>query len=213
MRSGILFCLVGPAGGGKTTVAQKLLQEFADSLSISVSVTSRSPREGEIDGKSYVFVTKEDFKKRVSNNEFFEWEEVHGNYYGTLKASFEQVKTKNKDLLLVIDIRGALNVKKHYPDNTVICFLVPPSLEALESRLRARGAIKEEDFKRRLATARDEYLALMDKGGRKEGIDYLVVNDSIELTCDTVSSVLKAESCNLQRLPEVDLNLLAKGIL
>lgn len=212
-RIGILFCLVGPAGGGKTSIAQKLLAEPNTVLKASVSVASRAPREGEIDGISYKFVSRNHFEKMISEKAFFEYEEIHGNFYGTLRSNLEEVKGSGNDLLLVIDIKGALNVKKNFPKNTVICFLVPPSREVLEKRLSGRGVISKEDFSKRLETAKTEYKALQRDISASGEIDYLVINNELDKSYQTVSAILMSERQRLGRISNKTIKDLSEGLV
>jgi guanylate kinase len=142
-RTGILYCLIGPAGSGKTSLCERLLAEFGDAVRYSTSVTTRAPRPGEIPGKSYHFVTREEFEDARARGEFFEWEEVHGNLYGTRLSTLTDCIKSGIDLLLAIDIRGALKVRESFPFNAVLTFLVPPSVEELIARVTARNQISQ----------------------------------------------------------------------
>lgn len=192
-RFPILFCLVGPAGSGKTTLAELLITQFSNSLSRVITTTSRLPRPGEIEGESYYFVTRESFQESVANKAFFEWEETHGNLYGTSFEAMHSIERRGEDLLLVVDIRGALNFKTSFPNRTVIIFLVPPSIEVLKNRVESRGTAQAE-LKRRLKTAEAEYnLALT----HRDSLDYLVLNDDLEVATQTLTSVIRAERVKL----------------
>lgn len=207
-REGILFCIIGPAGSGKTTIAQKLLSEFSGDVSRSISTTSRTPRPGEVNGVNYHFVTREEFQRKASAGEFFEWEETHGNLYGTLKKNLDDAVTTAKDLLLDIDIRGALNFKKSYGNNTVIIFLVPPSADELKKRMQGRASMPPEEMTKRLDTAKAEYgLFLSDRTGAQQ-IDYAVLNDSLELSYQTIRGILIAERARASRTSQSDLKRL-----
>lgn len=199
-RRGLLFCLCGPTGGGKTFYGQRLLQSFPDSLQRSISVTSREPRPGESHGQSYYFISRGEFEHRIAKGEFFEWEEVHGNYYGTLMSTIKAVPVSGRDLLLIIDIRGALRVKEAFPEDTVIAFMVPPDFKTLKERLRARGKMSNREEALRFDTARFEYGKLLEHADRKGQVDYLVVNDEIEATYTAISSILLAERARLYRI-------------
>jgi guanylate kinase len=168
---GRLFVISGSSGVGKGTVIKEFLNKHTD-FKLSVSCTTRSPREGEIHGINYFFLTKEDFRLKIENGEFLEWAEFSGNIYGTQK---EYVKTKlaeGKNLILEIDTQGALNVKKIMPEATLI-FILPPSFEELEARLRGRHTETEDAIKRRLESTRLEM-------ENSKLFDYQIVNDSID---------------------------------
>ncbi len=196
-REGILFCLCGPAGAGKTTVARHLVENNPP-CAFSVSVTSRLPRTGEVDGKDYHFVNRSEFERRIAADELFEYEEVHGNLYGTLKSSVMESLSGGVDLLLDIDIKGALTFKNQLPNNTVIVFLIPPSASVLKERLIARGKMTEEELRKRLNTAEKEYLSLVDSKN-KQIIDYVVINNILDETCRIVASILTGERNRLSR--------------
>ncbi|WP_352409051.1 guanylate kinase, partial [Pyramidobacter piscolens] len=136
-RKGTLFVLSGPSGAGKGTIRARVF-EALDGLSYSVSCTTRAPREGERDGVDYRFITPEDFAARIAAGDFLEWADVHRHRYGTLKSDVEKVLNEGKDMFLEIDVQGALQVKKKMPE-AVTLFVVPPSIEVLEERLRGRG--------------------------------------------------------------------------
>lgn len=198
-RSGILFCLVGPAGGGKTSIAKELISQGAGALQKSVSVTSRKMREGEIPGGSYDFVTRQEFERRVAAGLFFEWEEVHGNLYGTLRATLDDAVTHGKDLVLDIDIRGALNLKRGYPRDVVIVFVLPPSPQVLRERIVSRGGLAEGELDARLATARTEYARILELHGAPDAHEYLVVNEKLSDSVRGAQSVLDAERRRFHR--------------
>ena len=198
-RYGMLLCLVSPAGGGKTTLRKRLLAEF-DDVQPSISVTTRAPRAGEVAGVNYHFVSEADFQTKITNGEFFEWEEVHGNCYGTLRTSIDVGIQSGIDLVFDIDIRGANSLRKTYPRETVVVFIVPPSPQELRRRLTSRGGIDVAELRRRLGTAEAEY-ALLQRAydeGRKE-IDYLLVNDDLETAYARLRTILGAERIKLQR--------------
>jgi guanylate kinase len=181
---GKIIILAAPSGGGKSTMAKKLLDDF-DTLKFSVSATTRKPRSGEIDGKDYYFLTKETFEDRVQNQEFLEWEEFYnGTMYGTIKAHVESELEKGYFVMLDVDILGALNVKKIYGDDALTIFIKPPTMDILEQRLRDRGTESEESLSVRLERAEKE-ITYADK------FDLLVTNDKIEAAYSEINEAVR----------------------
>lgn len=154
-KRGVLFVFSGPSGVGKGTLKAKLFEEFADRIAYSVSATTRGPREGEVDGKDYFFISRQEFERRVKNNEFLEYAEFAGNCYGTPRAYVEKLLDSGMNVVLEIDVQGALQVMKSMPE-CVSVFILPPSFEELEHRLRGRGTETEEKVRERLETAKRE---------------------------------------------------------
>ena len=154
-KRGVLFVFSGPSGVGKGTLKAKLFEEFADQITYSVSATTRGPREGEVNGKDYFFITRQEFERRVKNNEFLEHAEFAGNCYGTPRAYVEKLLDSGMNVVLEIDVQGALQVMKSMPE-CVSVFILPPSFEELEHRLRGRGTETEEKVRERLETAKRE---------------------------------------------------------
>ena len=154
-KKGVLFVFSGPSGVGKGTLKAKLFEEFADQITYSVSATTRGPREGEVDGKDYFFISRQEFERRVKNNEFLEHAEFAGNCYGTPRAYVEKLLDSGMNVVLEIDVQGALQVMKSMPE-CVSVFILPPSFEELEHRLRGRGTETEEKVRERLETAKRE---------------------------------------------------------
>ena len=185
MRRGNLFIVSAPSGTGKTTLVEELVTTAPD-LVMSRSYTSRAPRDGEVDGRDYHFVDRAQFTAMVEAGEFLEWATVFGNRYGTSAADTERHRREGRDVVLVIDVQGAETVRRQSLD-TVSIFVMPPSFEALESRLRGRGeAASEEDLRRRLETARKEVAA-------REQYDYVVVNDTVAKCVDRLRCVVLAQ--------------------
>jgi len=170
-KVGRFFVLSAPSGTGKTTLLNRLLADFPD-LGISVSCTTRKPRSGEREGIDYRFVNEKTFQDRVARGEFFEWEEVHGSFYGTPKAPIVERRAKGLDTIFDLDTRGALNFKLAYPESRIL-FIAPPSLEVLEQRLRHRQTEAEESLQRRLENARREI-------SEKDRFDYVIINDNLD---------------------------------
>ncbi len=170
-RKGTLFVLSGPSGAGKGTIRARVF-EALDGLSYSVSCTTRAPREGERDGVDYRFITPEDFAARIAAGDFLEWADVHRHRYGTLKSDVEKVLNEGKDMFLEIDVQGALQVKKKMPE-AVTLFVVPPSIEVLEERLRGRHTEGEAELRLRLRNAVEEMK-------QRDLYDFVVVNDSLD---------------------------------
>ena len=154
-KKGTLFVFSGPSGVGKGTLNAKLFAEFGDQIAFSVSATTRAPREGEIDGKHYFFISRQEFENRIANNEFLEYAQFAGNCYGTPKPYVLSLLEQGKNVLLEIEVQGAMQVMARMPE-CVSIFVLPPSFEELERRLRGRGTESEEKVRARLETARGE---------------------------------------------------------
>ena len=170
-RTPKLFVVSGPSGVGKGTLVS-LVREQRPDLGLTVSATTRQPRPGEVDGVSYHFLTNDDFDRRVEAGEFLEWANVHGNRYGTLASEVDRNLSAGKSVILEIDVQGALNVRKVFPD-AVLVFIEPPSMEVLEARLRGRGTETEEVIEQRLSAAKVEL-------SRKMEYDIQLVNDNLD---------------------------------
>jgi len=190
-RRGLLFVVSAPSGTGKTTVAERLVQVVPD-LSLSRSYTSRAIRHGEVDGIDYNFITRTRFEQMVAAEAFLEWADVFGNLYGTGAADAETYLTAGRDLVLVIDVQGARQVRVRCA-GTVGVFVLPPSFPVLEQRLRGRSSDSEHAMQRRLQTARDEVAAFTE-------YDYVVVNDELEACVDRLRSIVLAERARLRSM-------------
>ncbi|MDQ3069833.1 MAG: guanylate kinase [Acidobacteriota bacterium] len=187
---GILFVVSAPSGTGKTTLVERLVKQ-TDGLQMSRSYTSRATRAGEADGVDYNFISRADFEARIARDEFLEWADVFGNLYGTGLADTEARLASGCDLVLTIDVQGARQVRGK-PIPTVGIFMLPPSYEALEQRLRGRSKDSEEAMQRRLLTAREEVSAFTE-------YDYLVVNDEIDSCVNRLQAIVTAERSKLDR--------------
>ncbi len=186
----LLFVVSAPAGCGKDTILNELFKK-TDTAGYAVSATTRAPREGEIDGVHYHFLTKEDFSMLIDSGEVLEYTEYCGNYYGTLKRSVDELLGKGKDAVLKIEVEGALNIKKMFPEACLV-FILPPSWEELERRLRERGTESEDVVVKRITQAKVEF-------EWADSYDYLVVNDRLEDAVDDLLAVFRAEKCRRER--------------
>ena len=187
---GQLIVISGPSGAGKGTVCNELLKK--NDFWISVSATTRSPRNGEVTGENYYFITKEKFQERIALDDFLEYAEVYGNYYGTPKSEVLKVLDEGKDVILEIDIQGALKVKKAYPKGLFI-FILPPSMAELKNRITNRGSETPESLMTRVTSAHKE-ISFVSK------YDYAVVNDTVSNACDKIQSIIIAERCRVDRM-------------
>jgi guanylate kinase len=184
MDDGLLVVISGPSGAGKGTICSRLKEEFKE-LKVSVSATTRKPREGEQEGTSYFFINEEDFIKRINNDEFLEYAKVYGNYYGTPKKEVFRQLEEGNDIILEIDIQGALQVKKNYPRGVFI-FILPPSLSELNKRIENRGTDSKEVIMKRMQCAYDELNYAFE-------YDYVVVNDEVEAAVEKIKHIIFAE--------------------
>jgi guanylate kinase len=188
-RPGLLFVVSAPSGTGKTTVVERVVQKVSD-LSLSRSYTSRPARPGETDGVDYNFITRARFEEMVAAEEFLEWADVFGNLYGTCGTDAELALASGHDLVLVIDVQGARQVRRRCPD-TVGIFVMPPDFETLERRLRGRSKDPEDAIQRRLRTARAEVAAFTE-------YEYVIVNDELEACVDRLRAIILAERARLR---------------
>ena len=182
MNKGRLFVISGPSGTGKGTICKELIKD--DKIRLSVSMTTRNPREGEVHGVSYYFATKEEFLQKIDAGGFLEYAEVFGNYYGTPKLEVLELLDEGIDVLLEIDVQGALQIKEVYPE-AVLVFILPPSMAELRARLTGRGTETQEVVERRLGEAAKEISYVKD-------YDYAVINDDLEDAIDNVKMVIRA---------------------
>lgn len=197
-KRGILIVISGPSGAGKGTIC-KALVERDKNLFVSVSATTRAPRKGEIDGINYHFLTKEDFFDKVNKGEFLEHAEVYGNHYGTLKSNIEELLEAGKNVILEIDIQGALSVKENSKEGIFI-FILPPSMEELKNRIVNRGSETKESLLKRFQSAYQEINYI-------SRYNYAVVNDVVEQAVERVENIIFAEECRVSRLDKKLFNL------
>lgn len=191
-KKGVLIVLSGPSGAGKGTICKELINR--GDFWISVSATTRSPRDGEVEGKNYYFVSKEDFIKRINGGDFLEYAEVYGNYYGTPKSKVLEALDNGNDVILEIDIQGALKVKETYPGGVFI-FILPPSMEELKQRIIKRGSETRESLMTRFKSAYQE-INYVSK------YNYAVVNDTVNEAVTKIESIITAEKCRVDRIKE-----------
>lgn len=190
---GVLIVISGPSGAGKGTICKELIERH-DNIYISVSATTRSPRAGEVDGVNYYFLTQDEFKEKVNENGFIEYANVHGNYYGTPKLNVEKMLNEGKDVILEIDIQGALQVKENFEEGVFI-FILPPSMEELKRRIIKRGSETEESLMTRFKNAYKE-INYVSK------YNYAVVNDTLDLAVSKVEAIINAERCRVDRIKD-----------
>ncbi|MCY0886936.1 MAG: guanylate kinase [Alicyclobacillaceae bacterium] len=189
-NQGILFVLSGPSGAGKGTVCTALMRRELG-LHLSISVTTRTPRNGEVDGVNYFFRDKAEFERMIEADELLEWAKVYDNYYGTPKDFVASRLAMGYDVFLEIDIQGAMQVKRRFADG-VFLFLVPPSLTELQARILGRGSETEETFQLRFGAAHQELQQMRE-------YDYVIVNDEVEHACNRIESIIEAEHCSVKR--------------
>ncbi len=182
---GKLVIFSAPSGAGKTTIVKEILKIKEFKLQFSVSACSRKKREFEIDGKDYYFVTAENFKNKIKNDEFVEWEEVYKDqFYGTLKSEIDKIRSEGINVVFDIDVIGGLNIKKIYGDYALTIFVMPPSIKELEKRLRNRSTESEESLLKRISKAEKEL-------SRASEFDKIVINDVLESAIDETVMLLK----------------------
>ena len=190
MNKGLLFVVSAPAGCGKDTILEQVLAKTVN-VGYSVSATTRAPRPGEVDGVHYHFHTRESFEQMIKDGAVLEYTEYIGNYYGTPRKAVEEMLSQGKDVILKIEVEGAMNIKKLFPECCLV-FILPPSMAELERRLRKRGTEDEETILRRTAQARNEIDTAVN-------YDYFVVNDVLEDAVDDLIAVIRAEKCRRGR--------------
>ena len=196
-KQGLLIVLSGPSGSGKNTVCD-MAKEVMPNIWESVSMTSRKPRKGEVDGKDYYFVSEEEFEKNIEEGKMLEHAKFAGNYYGTPRESVQKQLDAGKDVLLVIEIQGALQIKEKIPQ-ALFVFLLPPSMKELKRRLRMRKTETEEKLMERFETAYKEINELPK-------YNYVIVNDKADEAARKLEAIINAEKCRVDRIEEVFLD-------
>ena len=188
---GILIVVSGFSGAGKGTLMKELLRRHPDTYALSISATTRSPREGEVDGREYFFISTEEFEKMIAKDGLIEYARYVENYYGTPRGYVEEKLGQGKDVILEIEIQGALKVKKAFPD-TLLLFVTPPSASELKSRLVGRGTETMDVIRSRMDRACEEAHGM-------ENYDYLIVNDDLDTCVEEMHSIIRAEHRKISR--------------
>lgn len=196
-KQGLLIVLSGPSGSGKNTVCDEVKKNNSN-IWESISMTSRKPRKGEEDGNAYYFVSENEFEKNIEDDKMLEWAKFAGNYYGTPKESVQKHLDKGEDVILVIEIQGALQIKKKLPQALFI-FLLPPSMRELKRRLTDRHTESEEKILERFETAYKEINEISK-------YNYVIINDKVEEAAQKLDAIIKAERCRVDRIEEVFLD-------
>jgi guanylate kinase len=199
-EKGLLIVLSGPSGVGKGTVRKEIFSHSDTSFEYSISMTTRNPREGEVDGVDYFFKSREEFELLIQQEKLLEYAEFVGNYYGTPVDYVRETLEKGKDVFLEIEVQGARQVRKKFPEGLFI-FLMPPSLSELKNRIETRGTETEEVIKNRLNMAKEE-IEMMNL------YDYVVENDQIDLACERIKAIVVAEHCRRERVEPKYLKML-----
>lgn len=189
-RKGLLLVVSGPSGAGKGTICKALLNKN-NQIKLSVSATTRKPRNGEVHGVNYFFIEKEEFTKMIENGEFLEYAQIYDNFYGTPKAAIIECLEKGQDVILEIEMQGARQIKEVYPEGVFI-FVLPPSLEELKSRIVGRGTETQEEIEKRFSCAFEEINQIVN-------YDYFIVNEDIEKSVSDVEAIICAEKNKVTR--------------
>ena len=197
-KQGQLIVVSAPSGAGKDTVVKKLVERNKNDYWISVSSTSRPPRKGEKEGEDYYFISKEEFEKNIEEGYFLEYTKYADNYYGTPKKYIKENLDKGKDVILIIEIEGAANVKEMLPESILI-FIMPPSIKELVRRLKKRGTEDNDKILKRFHKTYKEINEVTK-------YNYVVINDKIEDAADKIEAIIKAEKCRVDRIEEVYLD-------
>ena len=196
-KRGQLYVISGPSGCGKDTIVNNLLKKN-NNLWLSISCTSREPRGKEKNGVEYFFLSEEEFEKEIENDGFLEYAKYAGNYYGTPKKSIEEHLNKGEDVILVIEIQGALKIKNLLPE-TLFIFILPPSMKELKRRLEGRGTEDKEKIDKRFLRAYEE----INEVGK---YNYVVVNDEVKTAVEKVNAILISEKCRVDRIVELNVD-------
>ncbi|MCX7773916.1 MAG: guanylate kinase [Clostridia bacterium] len=194
MRPGLLIVVSGPAGVGKGCIVRKMM-ELSDNVVLSVSATTRAPRPMENEGKNYFFKSREEFEEMIRNQQLIEWVEYCGNYYGTPKEFVRKEIEDGHIVILEIEVEGAFNVKKLFPE-CILCFILPPDYSELENRLRGRGTENEETIQKRLKRAKEEFQYI-------DHYDYIILNDTVDSAAQRFVNIVQSEQMRTVRNKEL----------
>lgn len=190
---GLLIVISGPSGAGKGTICKRFMDRNKD-VDLSVSATTRAPRRGEVEGVNYYFMSKENFKEKIKSNDFLEYAEVYDNYYGTPKSNVEEILESGRNVILEIDIQGALKVKENTEEGVFI-FILPPSMKELKQRIIKRGSETQESLMKRFKSAYKE-INFVSK------YNYAVVNDKVDMAVEKLEAIISAEKCRVDRIKD-----------
>lgn len=181
---GKLIIFSAPSGAGKTTIVHHILKKFPDQVAFSISACTRAMRPNEVNGKDYYFMTSEEFKQKIKKNEFAEWEEVYqGQFYGTLNSELERIWSSGKQVIFDLDVQGGLNLKRKYGRQSFALFVMPPSIEVLELRLRQRNTETPESLAKRISKAREEIQVASQ-------FDKIIINENLEKACQEAEKLV-----------------------
>ncbi|MDD7183522.1 guanylate kinase [Peptostreptococcus porci] len=203
-KKGLLIVISGPSGAGKGTICKKLVEKH-EKISLSVSATTRKPREGEIEGVSYYYKSKSEFENMIDNDEFLEFAKIYENYYGTPKKTIFDEISKGNDVILEIEMQGAMQVKKSYPE-AVFVFILPPSLSELKSRIVGRGTETNAQIEMRFNSAYNEIKLVGE-------YDYFVFNNVVEKSVEDIEKIIMSEKMKVIRYKDEIIDLFEKEIL
>jgi guanylate kinase len=194
-RRGMLLVVSAPSGAGKTTIVKEVLRQYP-SFGFSVSATTRQKRPGEVDGKDYFFISRDEFQRRIADGELVEFEEIYSNYYGTLKSEVEKALSNGQDIVFDVDVNGGLSIKAKFPE-AVLIFVKPPSAEILRKRLEGRGSETAEQIDRRMGRVQME----LEKGER---FDYIIINDELKRAVNEVFDIINKKRKEFSSGTEAD---------